>query len=236
MGRGRGEVGAAVAAGREHHRLAAEAVDRAVLKAQSDDAAAGARGRVHDQVEREIFDEEIGVVAKRLLIERVEHGVAGAVGGGAGALGGRPFAHILHHAAEGALVDPALRGAREGYAGMLQLVDRGRRLADHIFDRVLIAEPVRALDGVVHVPGPVIRTHIAERGRDPALGGDGVRARREHLGDVGRLQPALGGPHGGAKPGPAGADHDHVVLMVDDLVGRTRAHAPAPLRNSSFRY
>ena len=109
MGRGRGEIGAAVAAGREHHRMGAEAVQRPVLHAQRDDAAAGPA--LHDQVEREIFDEEIGVVAQRLLVERVQHRVAGPVGGGAGALGGRPLAHILHHPAERALVDPALVGA-----------------------------------------------------------------------------------------------------------------------------
>ena len=55
---------------------------RAVLQAERDHAAARP-GLVHDQIEREIFDEEIGVVAKALLVERVKHGVAGAVGGGA---------------------------------------------------------------------------------------------------------------------------------------------------------
>ena len=42
---------------------------------------------VHDQIQREVFDEEFGVVPERLLIQRVQDGVAGAVGGGAGALG-----------------------------------------------------------------------------------------------------------------------------------------------------
>ena len=105
--RGRGEIDAAVAAGREHHRLGAEAVDRAVVEAQRDDAAA--RAVLHDQVEREIFDEEVGVVLQALLVERVQHRVAGAVGGGAGALRRRALAHVLGHAAERALVDLARR-------------------------------------------------------------------------------------------------------------------------------
>ena len=84
----RGEIDAAIAAGGEHHRLRAEAMDRPVVEAQGDDAAALAV--LHDQVEREIFDEEVGVILQALLIERVKHGVAGAVGGGAGALRGGP--------------------------------------------------------------------------------------------------------------------------------------------------
>ena len=43
---------------------------------------------VHDQVEREIFDEEARVMLERLLVERVQDRVAGAVGRGAGALRG----------------------------------------------------------------------------------------------------------------------------------------------------
>ena len=57
---------------------------RAVLQAPGDDAAADAL-IVHDQVEREIFDEELDVVLQALLIQRVQDRVAGAVGGGAGA-------------------------------------------------------------------------------------------------------------------------------------------------------
>ena len=74
---------------------------------------------------------------------------------------------------------------------MLELVDRVGRLAAQIFDGVLVAEPVRPLDGVVHVPAPVVRAHIAERRGDAALRRDGVRAGREHLGDAGGAQARL---------------------------------------------
>jgi hypothetical protein len=145
---------------RQHHRLRAEAVNGAVLEAERDQAAALAV-RVHDQVDREIFDEEVGVVLQALLVERVQHGVAGAVGGGGGALHRRALAHILHVAAERALVDRAVIVAAERHAIMFELVDGRGRLAHHIFDRVLVAEPVRPLDGVVHVPGPVIGRVVA---------------------------------------------------------------------------
>jgi len=50
--RGAGGVGAAIAAGRENHGLGAEAVQRAVVELERDDAAAGALV-VHDQVDGE---------------------------------------------------------------------------------------------------------------------------------------------------------------------------------------
>ena len=102
---------------------------------------------------------------------------------------------------------------------MLELVDGGRRVAAEVFDGVLVAEPVGPLDGVVHVPAPVVRAHVAERGGDAALRRDGVRARREHLGDAGGLQAGLGAAERGAQAGAAGADHDDVVGMVGDGIG-----------------
>jgi hypothetical protein len=48
-------------------------------------AAAGAVG-IHDQVDREVFDEELRVVLERLLIERVQDRVTGPVRGRAGPL------------------------------------------------------------------------------------------------------------------------------------------------------
>ncbi len=160
--------------------------------------------------------------------------MAGAVGGGAGALRRRALAHVLGHAAECALVDLALGGAAERQPRMLELDHRGRRLAAQIFDRVLVAEPVGALDRIVHVPGPMVRAHVAEAGGDPALRRDGMAAGREDLGDAGGLQPLLGRAHGRAKPGAAGADDDHVIAVIDDLVG-AQAAAPNAIRASANR-
>ena len=147
------------------------------------------------------------VVLERLLVQRVQHRVAGAVGRGAGALRGA-LAVVRGHAAERALVDAAVVGARERHAVVLELDDRGRRLLAHELDRVLVAEPVRALDGVVEVAAPVVLAHVAERGADAALRRHGVAARREHLGDAGGRQARLGEAERGAQAGAAGADHD----------------------------
>ena len=194
--------------------------------------AAAAAFVVHDEVDGEILDEELRRVAQRLAIERVQDGVAGAVGGGAGALRGA-LAVMRGHAAERALVDLAFLGARERHAPMFELVDRGRRIAAQIFDGVLVAEPVGALDGVVHVPAPVVRAHIAERGGDAALRRDGMRARRKHLGDAGGPQSRLAAADDRAQAGAAGADHDHVVGVVLDRIGaavhRRARHSEMPL-------
>ena len=216
MGRGGGEIGAAIAASGQHHLVAAEAVQGAVGQVPGHDAAALAV--FHDQVEGEVFDEELGLVLQRLLVERVQDGVAGAVGGGAGALRGF-LAEVLGHAAKGALVDLAFLGAAERHAEMLELDDRRNRLAAHVFDGVLVAQPVRPLDGVVHVPAPVVLAHIAQRRRNAALGGHGVAARREHLRDAGGLQAGRSHAHGGAEARATGADNNDIVLVIDNLIG-----------------
>ncbi len=155
-------------------------MDRAVVELQADDAAHRAL-RVDDEIDREIFDEELRVVTQRLPIERMQHRMAGAVGGGASALRRRPLAIVGRHAAEGALIDASILGAREGHAPMLELIDGLRRVAAQIFDRVLVSEPVGALDGVVHVPFPVVRPHIGERRGDAALRGDSMASASETL-------------------------------------------------------
>ena len=217
MRRGRREIGAPVPAGGEHRHLGVEAVQLAVVERPGQHPLADAV-LAHEEVDREVLDVELGLVLDRLAVERVQDRVPGPVGGGAGALHRRPLAELGRVPAERPLVDPPVLGARERHAVVLELVDRLRRLAGEILHRVGVAEPVRPLDGVVHVPLPAIRPHVAERCRDPALCGDGVRAGREDLGDAGRPQPLLGHAEGRAQPRPSGPDHDDVMGVVDELV------------------
>ena len=71
--------------------------------------------------------------------------------------------------------------------------DDGRRgfLAEEL-DGVLVAEPVRSLDGVVEVVAPIVLAHVAERGRDTALRRDRVTAGREDFRDAGGGEAGLG--------------------------------------------
>src|SRR3546814_9344958 len=87
MRRHRGEVAATIAAGCQNDIMYAETMDRTVLHAERDHTPAYAI--FHDKIEREIFDEEIGCVFQALLIKRVQHGVADAVGSRAGSLRSR---------------------------------------------------------------------------------------------------------------------------------------------------
>ena len=90
--------------------MSTEAVQFALSQVKRDDTAAGAL--LHDEIDREIFDEEGRAVANRLLIQRVQHRMPGAIGGRAGALCDA-LAEVRGHAAERALIDAAvLRCAR----------------------------------------------------------------------------------------------------------------------------
>ena len=93
---------------------------------------------------------------------------------------------------------------------MLKLDDHFRRRATQKFDGILIAEIVGSLDRVVHMPQPVVLTHVAERRTDTALGSHCVRAGGKHLGEHGSLKARLGQLQRGAQTGAAGTHHDGV--------------------------
>ena len=95
-------------------------MDRAVVHLEADEAAHRAF-RIADEVDGEILDEELAARLQRLAVERVQDRVAGAVGGGAGALGGT-LAELGRHAAERPLIDLALVRARERHAPVIELI------------------------------------------------------------------------------------------------------------------
>ena len=212
MGGGRAEIGTAITAGGKYRHLCIEDMDRAVFQAPGDDALAGAV-LGHDQVDGEIFDVELGIVLQALAVKRVQDRVARAVGRRAGALHGRAFAELGRVAAEGTLVDLTLFRSRKRHPVVLQFIDSLRCLAGEVFHRVGVAQPVRALHRVVHVPLPVVRPHVRQRRGDAALCRDGVRPGREDLGDAGSAQPLLGHAKGRAKARAAGT-HDDAVVFV----------------------
>ncbi len=210
-----GEVGAAVAARREDDHLRAEAVQPPGREVDRDEALALAV--LHDQIDGEVLDEELRRMLQRLLIQRVQHRVTGAIRRGAGALR-RALPEARGHAAERPLVDTPVLRAREWNAVVLELDHRGRGFLAHVLDRVLVAEPVGALDRVVHVPAPIVLAHVAECSTDAALRGHRVAAGREHLRHAGRREPLLGEAERRAQAGAACADDDHVVVVIDELV------------------
>jgi hypothetical protein len=218
MGGGAGEIDPAIFAGRQDRAMGAKAMQRVVFHVPGQHAATNAV-LVHQKVEREVFDEELGVVTQALLVERMQDGVASAVGRGTGTL-----RHLLAVTdglpTKGALIDQSVPGARERHAIMFELEHRGHRLAAHIFNRVLIAEPIGTLDGVVHMEAPLVAVaHVSERGRHAALHRHGVTSGREHFCNAGRLEARRRHSQCGPKASAAVANDDDVVTMVDDFVG-----------------
>ncbi len=219
--------------------LRAEPVQAAVGHVERDHAAALAV--LHDQIQREILDEERRGVLEGLLIQGMQHRVSGAVGRGARALRGS-LAVMGRHTAERALIDPAILGARERHAVVLQFDDRGGRLLAHEFDRVLIAEPVGTFDRVIHVPAPIVGAHVAERRRYSALRRHRMAACRKHLGETGCAEAGLGHAERRPQSGAARADDDDVVGVIrefvvrhDPIVPSVRckiANTPAPPANT----
>ncbi len=208
--------------------MSAKPVQCAILEVPGHHPAAGAL-LVSDQIESEILDEKLCIIAHALLIERVDDRVTRPVGGGAGAHRRVALAVVLHLAAERALIDPPVLGARKRHAKMLELDDRGDRVATHVFDRVLVAEPVRAFDRVVHVPTPIVLVHISERGADPALRRHGVATGREDFADASSLEPLDRRSQGRPQTRAAGADDDDVIAVIGDLVGRGHRGTPNQL-------
>jgi hypothetical protein len=225
--RGAGEIRPPVAAGRKYRGLRAEAMQRTVRHVERDDAATDPV--LHHEIDRKVLGEEPCLVPERLLIERMQHRVPGAVRRRAGPLRDA-LAVVRRHAAERALIDAPVLGAREGHAVVLELDHRGRTLATHELDRVLIAQPVRSLDRVVEMEAPVVLAHVAERGADTALRRHRVAAGREYLGDAGGRQPRLRETERGPQSRAAGADHHHVVGVVDEGIA---AHPAAPMASRS---
>ena len=194
------------AAGAEHHRLGPEHVQLAGGQLVGDHP--GRPAIDQQQVEHVVLVEEDGPLLDVLLEQGLEDHVAGAVGGEAGAAHG-PLAVVVGVAAEAPLVDPAVGGAVERHAHVLEVVDGLDRLPAHDLGRVLVDQVVAALDGVEGVPLPVVLFDIRQGGAHAALGGAGVGAGRVELGDH-RRPPPPGALQGGPQSGPPGPDDHHV--------------------------
>ncbi len=166
---------------------------------------------VFHQVNRKPFVQERRLVLQVGLEQGVQQGMAGTVRRCTGARGLATLAVVLALPSERALVDASFRGTRKRQPEMLHLENRLRPLGTHVFDRVLVADVVRSLDGVVHMPAPVIIGIVArDRTGDTALGGHGVRAGRidlrDHRGAKARLRQLERRAHPGAT-----ATDDHAI-------------------------
>ncbi|MNV10168.1 hypothetical protein D3C71_1006820 [compost metagenome] len=214
-GVGRCRKDAASTAGGQQHGLGFQDVQVAGFHFQGGHAHHVAVG-VADQVQRHPFDEEVGLGLHVLLVQRVQHGVAGAVSCSAGALHGL-FAMVGRVAAKWALVDRAIGIAVKRHAEVFKLVHNLGCFTAHELDGVLVAQPVGALDGVVEVVVPVVFGHVAQRCAHAALCSHGVRTGGENLGQRGHIQACAGEFKRGTHAGAACADDDDIELAAGDV-------------------
>src|SRR5262249_39826751 len=136
------------------------------------------------------------------LVEHVQEGLSGDVSYVGGA---------LHRGApERPQVQFALLVAVKGDAEVLQVHHLAGRFRAHDFDRVLVAEVVRALDGVVRVRVPVVIDR--DRRVYASRGGHRVRAHRVDLADDGHAGARPRGRQSRALAGQTGSDDQHVVF------------------------
>ena len=210
-GVGRGGPDAACAARGQHRGLGLEDVHVAGFHFE--------RRHAHDiavfvaqEVKRHPFDEELRAGCQIALVEGMQQRVSGAIGRGTGTLHGL-FAEVGRVAAKWALIDRAVRVAIEWHAEVFELVHRVSGLAAHELDGVLVTQPIRPLDGVVHVPVPVVFAHVPQRCADAALCGHRVRAGRKHLGQHCDGKPRVGELERATHTGTAGP-HDHHVELA----------------------
>ena len=89
--------------------MGTEVMQRAIFHVPGQQTAASAV-LVHQKIERQIFDEELGAVLDALLVERVQDGMTGPVGRSTGALR-HLFSVFQGLAAKGPLIDQPILGA-----------------------------------------------------------------------------------------------------------------------------
>ncbi|MND83132.1 hypothetical protein D3C80_749820 [compost metagenome] len=242
QGVGGGGVDTAGTAGGQDHGLGTDVDGFAGLDADGDDADDGAVLVLH-QVNGVPLVEERGAALQVGLVQGVQQGVTGTVGRGAGTGGLATLAEVLGLATERTLIDAALLGTGERQAHVFQLEHGFRTDGAHVFDGVLVTDVVGTLDGVVHVPAPiVVRVGRSDGAGDAALGGNGVGTGREDLGHHGGLVAALGQLQRGAHAGAAATYDDGVERKSTNA--RHGSHTPENLhapdeerehRNAAYR-
>ena len=161
---------------------------------------------VDDELPGEVLLVDLDVALDELLVEHLDQDVTRDVGGEdrTRRAGG----------AERPLRELALVVSREDRTPVLELVDVERRLTGEDLDRVLVAEVVRALDGVERVALGAVVARVPERRVDAALGRAGVAARRVQLGDDCDVGARVVGLDRGTHACAARPDHEYVVLGV----------------------
>jgi hypothetical protein len=81
-------------------------------------------------------------------------------------------------------------------------------------DGILVSQPIRPFDRIVHVPSPIVFVHVAEGGIDPSLSSDSMASCREELRYTSGVESRFGQTKGCTQTRSAGADDNGVIFVV----------------------
>lgn len=179
VSRGAGEEGTSIATGGNNRVLGTETMQATILQIDGQNAATLVI--LEDQIQSKVLHKVVAVVAQRLAIQGVQQRVTRTISDGTTSVRLSTLAELQALTTESALIDLSILGTREGHAVVLQFDDSLGCLTCHIMDGILIAQPITALDRVVHVPLPIILLHVTQCGIDATLGGNCVRSCGEKL-------------------------------------------------------
>ena len=219
--------GATVAASGKENGLRAEHVHRAVGNLVADDAGALPTfvrlATLEDEIHNVILVVELHARLNALLVERLQNHVARAVCGVA-ASADWPLAVVARVPAEAALVNLAVGGSIEWEAHALQFDHRGDGLTCQHFSGILIGKIVTTLDGVEHVPLPVVLFYISEGRTDTTLCRTGVRTGWIQLGQDGSGDSFTGELECSPEACAASAHNDGINVDVGGFGAQPRGH------------
>ena len=195
-------VGAADAAGRQHDRLGLEQLEAAALAVVAERA--GDPAVVEQQLDDGVLHVHGGAQVDGVVLQRADQLEAGAVADVRQAR--------IAVAAEVALVDAAVGGAVEHRAPALQLADAVGRFPGVQLGHPPVVDVLAAAHGVGEVHLPVVAVVVVGHRRGhAALGHHRVGLAEQRLADQADRHAGAAGLDGGAQPGAAGADDQHVV-------------------------
>jgi hypothetical protein len=188
----------------EDHRLGADRDETALEQVPRDHALAAIV--VDDELPREVLLVRPDLSLHDLLVEDVDEDVTRDV------CGVRRTG--LARGAERPLCDAAVGRPREDGAPVLELVNVSGRLVAEDLDRVLVAEVVGALDGVVRVLLGIVLGRVPEGRVDAAFGRAGVASDRVDLRDHRHVRAGVERLYRCAHARAARTDDDDVVPRV----------------------
>ena len=123
----------------------------------------------HNEIKREILNEEYAIISECSAEEGVKHRMTSAISDSAAAICLTAMTKILRLSSKGSLIDFTLFSSAKWHTVGFKLENRLWSLFGHVVDSVLISEPITTFDSVVKMPSPIVRMHVSECGINTTL-------------------------------------------------------------------